>query len=80
MENATMQCNIDSKGKVIRLVSGVVSASVAVTLLILTVVAFTDQVWMWILGVVLLIAGVFQVFEGWTGWCVLRTMGFRTRI
>ena len=80
MENGKVQCNIDSKGKLIRLVSGVAYACVALALLVMAVVAFTDQVWMWVLGVVLLIAGVFQVFEAWTGWCVLRAMGFRTRI
>lgn len=75
-----MQCNIDSKGKVVRLVSGVVFTCVALALLVMVVVALADQVWMWVLGVVLLIVGVFQMFEGWTGWCVLRAMGFKTRL
>lgn len=75
-----MQCNIDSKGKIIRLVSGLIQVILGLVLLILVLVAFTHQVWMWILGGVLLGVGAFQVFEGWAGWCIVRAMGFKTRI
>ena len=74
-----MQCNIDSKGKIVRVVSGFIHSCLGLTLLLLGMFAFTDQVWMRILGGVLLGAGAFQVFEGWAGWCVVRAMGFRTR-
>ena len=75
-----MQCNIDSKGKIIRLISGLIHVCLGLALLVLALFAFTDQIWMWILGVVISGAGAFQVFEGWAGWCVIRAMGFRTRI
>lgn len=75
-----MQCNIDSKGKIIRLVSGLIQVILGLVLLILVLVAFTNQVWMWILGGVLLGIGAFQIFEGWAGWCIVRAMGFKTRI
>jgi len=75
-----MQCNIDSKGKIIRLASGLIQVILGLVLLILVLVAFTNQVWMWILGGVLLGIGAFQIFEGWAGWCIVRAMGFKTRI
>jgi hypothetical protein len=31
-------------------------------------------------GIGLTAAGAFGVFEGWAGWCVVRAMGFKTRI
>lgn len=74
-----MQCNIDSKGKVIRLLSGLIHLCAGVTLLALAAIGLADRTWVWVLGAVLLVGGAFQVFEGWAGWCVLRAMGLKTR-
>ena len=75
-----MQCNIDSKGKAVRMVSGMVLACAGLALLVLAVVGLIDPVWMWGLGIALMLVGGFQIFESWAGWCVLRAMGFTTRI
>ena len=34
----------------------------------------------WSLGLVGLAAGAFMIFEGRNAWCVLRALGFKTRI
>jgi hypothetical protein len=34
----------------------------------------------WIVTVLVLAGGAFAVFEAWAGWCVVRAMGFKTRL
>lgn len=75
-----MQCNIDAKGKAVRLVWGLVillaSGVVAVLLL-----AGAMAGWYWWVGVGLgVLAGGFGVFEARAGWCVVRAMGFKTPV
>ena len=75
-----MRCNIDAKGKVIRLLSGVFFLLVGLGLLLVVVFSMPEISWLWMVGVLLVAIGVFQVFEGWAGWCVLRAMGIKTRL
>lgn len=72
-----LQCNIDARGKAVRLVGGIVTLLAGVGLAI---------AWAWPAGGVVawgvtaacLAAGAFMVFEARTGWCVVRAMGIRT--
>ena len=71
-----MQCNIDAKGKATRLVIGLAMVIVGATALL---------VWQlnnlaWWLALACIGCGVFAVIEGWSGWCVVRAMGFKTRV
>ena len=75
-----MRCNIDAKGKVIRLLSGVFFLLVGLGLLLVVVFSMSEISWLWMVGVLLVASGEFQVFEGWAGWCVLRAMGIKTRL
>ena len=75
-----MRCNIGAKGKVIRLLSGVFFLLVGLALLLVVVFSMPEISWLWMVGVLLVAIGVFQVFEGWAGWCVLRAMGIKTRL
>ena len=75
-----MRCNIDAKGKVIRLLSGIFFLLVGLGLLLVVVFSMSEISWLWMVGVLLVAIGVFQVFEGWAGWCVLRAMGIKTRL
>jgi len=72
-----MQCNIDARGKRLRLISGLVNCAAGVVLLVLARFGVGPG-WLWVLGVLLLAAGAFQVFEARAGWCVLRAMGVKT--
>ncbi len=65
-----MQCNINRRGRVARLITGLICVVAGIALLWL-------KQW-WIVGGLLVIAGGFQLFEAKQGWCVMRAMGFRT--
>ena len=75
-----MQCNIDSKGKAIRLISGMAVVLAGLVLLGLLASGMMTDRWVWGLATVLMGLGIFQIWEGWCGWCVLRAMGFKTRV
>ena len=73
-----MQCNIDQRGRKARIVTGaVVDAGGA--LLILTGVLRND-LWFIVAGAVVSVAGLLMIFEGVKGWCVVRALGFKTKI
>ena len=74
-----MQCNIDARGKAVRLINGIVGL-IAGFVLLFTWPMRTGSATAWIVTMVLLLFGAFSVFEGWAGWCVVRAMGFKTRL
>jgi len=69
-----MQCNIDAKGKSVRLISGIIVSLVAVIMLVLCATSVLTGNWAWITAM-----GAFQIFEARAGWCIVRAMGFKTR-
>ncbi|MBC02166.1 MAG: hypothetical protein CMJ34_02530 [Phycisphaerae bacterium] len=71
-----MQCNIDAKGKAVRLVIGLAFIAAGVLLLVF---GGTEGVPLGV-GIGCLAGGAFSTFEGWSGWCAIRAMGFRTRL
>lgn len=74
-----MQCNIDARGKRIRLLGGIVCLAVGLALIAL---AFAHVAPFWALagpGLGCAAGGAFQVFEARAGWCALRAMGIKTR-
>jgi hypothetical protein len=74
-----MQCNIDSRGKRMRLVSGLVE--IASALVLAAAWAWPSRSPLaWIVVILLLLGGAFSIFEAWAGWCALRAMGIKTRI
>jgi hypothetical protein len=72
------QCNINSRGKGVRLISGLIFVIMSGVLLILAVMGGVDGSWPWITAFVLLVIGGFSMYEGWSGWCALRAMGVKT--
>jgi len=73
-----LQCNINAKGKAIRLVYGIVLFLTGVILAIAW--ARPTGGWIaWTIVTALVLGGAFAVFEARAGWCVIRAMGFRTR-
>jgi hypothetical protein len=74
-----MQCNIDAKGKALRLGMGMVVVLVGVLLMVLW--ARGGGVgWKWVVSTLVVAGGCFQIYEGWAGGCVVRAMGIKTRI
>ncbi|WP_432800000.1 hypothetical protein [Poriferisphaera sp. WC338] len=72
-----MKCNIDQKGRVVRFFLGVLAFSVGVVLTVLGVV-FDWGNWGWIMGGVVILAGMFSIYEAKKSWCVLRACGIKT--
>jgi hypothetical protein len=70
-------CNIDRKGRLVRLVYGVI-------LIVTGLVLMIGWAWpaatalSWIVSVCAILGGSFAVFEARTGWCAVRALGFRT--
>ncbi|MEX2216076.1 MAG: hypothetical protein WD768_18335 [Phycisphaeraceae bacterium] len=75
-----MQCNIDARGKKVRLLSGIIVSLIAAVLLALRAVGVLEGTWPWVVGGLLAALGAFQVFEARAGWCIVRAMGFKTRV
>lgn len=75
-----MQCNIDSKGKAVRLIGGLITLTVAAVLAVLTLIGTLPPIVGWIAAGTAAAGGAFQVYEGWAGWCVVRALGFKTPI
>jgi hypothetical protein len=74
-----MRCNIDGKGKLIRLIYGCIFMLLGTTLLLLWTIP-SQTVLAWALSLGLIIGGAFAIFEAGIGWCVIRALGFKTRI
>jgi len=64
-----LSCNIDRRGRAARAVSGGICLAAALGCF------FAG--W-WIAGGLLLVGGLFQLFEAARGWCVMRAMGIKT--
>ena len=75
-----MKCNIDAKGKALRLASGFVVSLCGVILLVLAAAGLRPSIGVWVSAMLLITFGAFQIFVGWKGWCIVRAMGFKTRI
>ncbi len=74
----TIACNIDRRGIELRRNVGIVLALGAVAL---AIGAFLSPwTWLWWPAVGFCIGGAVLIFEASTGWCMLRAMGFKTRI
>lgn len=72
-----LKCNIDSRGKVARLIWGILLAGLGAVLIWLWAVP-TGSVPSWIVSIACIMAGFFAVFEARAGWCAVRAMGFKT--
>ncbi|MEM0915263.1 MAG: hypothetical protein AAGB29_01375 [Planctomycetota bacterium] len=75
-----MACNIDSKGKAVRLVIGGVTLVAAIVLGLLALGGAIPILPWLIVAIAAACGGGFAVYEGWAGWCAVRAMGFKTPI
>ncbi|MBL9147898.1 MAG: hypothetical protein JNM94_04320 [Phycisphaerae bacterium] len=74
-----MQCNIDARGKAVRLVAGSVVEAIG---FLLAALWFTNVLpaWAGIVGGIAVVSGLFMIFEGLAGWCAIRALGFKTPV
>lgn len=75
------ECNIDAKGKFVRLVGGSISVFAGIVALLLIVFGILPENILTNASVVGLFAGgALGIYEGRSGWCIARAMGIRTPI
>jgi hypothetical protein len=74
-----MQCNIDARGKRVRLINGLVTLAIGFVLLFAWALR-TRTTLAWAVTVVTLVAATFVIFEARAGWCAIRAMGFKTPV
>ena len=74
-----LTCNIDSRGKMLRLIMGAIFLIDGLTLLLLWAWRTGSHVG-WITSIAMIAGGVFMIFEGRKGWCALRAMGMKTPV
>ncbi|NDB64096.1 MAG: hypothetical protein EB156_00115 [Euryarchaeota archaeon] len=76
-----LACNIDAKGKAIRLIGGllaILAGLLGYFMLDQDVLPIPETLGH--IGVALvLLSGAFSIFEARSGWCAVRALGFRTR-
>jgi hypothetical protein len=72
-----LQCNIDAKGKLIRLIYGVAFALIGAVLMI-TWAWPSGSALAWAVSGAALLGGAFAIFESRSGWCAIRAMGIKT--
>ena len=73
------QCNIDAQGKAVRLRLGIMGVLSSIGLgAACLIISAPDLAWVVPAGA--FVGGAFAIFEGRTGWCVVRAFGFRTPI
>ena len=74
-----LTCNIDRKGRIARLIYGLVMLLLALVLLWFWAWRGGSAV-SWIVTICAILAALVSVFEARVGWCAMRAMGFRTRM
>ena len=74
-----LTCNIDSRGKKARFIYGLVMLLLGIVLTI-TLALPTGSVWFWAISIACVLGGAFAIFEARAGWCVVRAMGFKTKM
>ena len=72
-------CNINSKGKRLRLINGIILLAIGLASLFLWSLPHSSLI-AWIITVLLVLAGAFSIFESAIGWCAVRAMGIKTKI
>ena len=74
-----LECNIDARGKAVRLRLGIMGVLSSLCLAAACLLISAPNL-AWIVPAGAFIGGAFAIFEGRSGWCVVRALGFRTPI
>ncbi len=74
-----LACNIDGRGRAVRLRFGFVLLLLAAGLSVLWPLN-TGSTLGWVVSAALAAGGAFALFEARAGWCAVRALGIRTRV
>ena len=73
-----MECNIDQKGRLARLYTGIFAIAVGIALALLTYLSVSPATLGWIAVARSVFGGAFAIFEARKGWCIVRAVGIKT--
>ena len=74
------ECNIDARGKAVRMKLGIRLVIIGIIFATLTFFEIIPSSFGWVLAGGSFAGGVFAIWESCMDWCVLRAMGFKTKI
>ena len=77
---ALLECNIDARGKAYRLSLGFRLLIIGLIISAAFFMAGVEMGLLWLAPGGAIAGGAFAMFEGRTGWCVARAIGFKTPI
>ena len=77
---ALLECNIDARGKAYRLRLGFRLLIIGLIISAAIFMAGVEMGLLWLAPGGAIAGGAFAMFEGRTGWCVARAIGFKTPI
>ena len=77
---ALLECNIDARGQAYRLRLGFRLLIIGLIISVTFFLAGLEMGLLWLAPVGAIAGGAFAMFEGRTGWCVARAIGFKTPI
>ncbi len=75
-----LECNIGARGKAVRMKLGIRLVILSLILAALTYFGFIPTTLGWLATMASFGGGAFTIWESRMGWCVIRAMGFRTKI
>ena len=75
-----LECNIDARGKAVRMKLGIRLIIISLILATLTYFEILPPTLGWLATAASFGGGTFTIWESRMGWCVIRAMGFRTKI
>ena len=73
-----MECNIDQKGRLARLYTGIIAIVFGIALALLTYFSVIPAALGWMAVAGSIFGGAFAIFEARKGWCVVRAIGIKT--
>jgi hypothetical protein len=75
-----LECNIDARGQAARLQMGILGVGGGALLAVITLLGtFPTNIGLTLAGASI-IGGAFAMWEARMAWCVIRAMGFKTRL
>tara|TARA_B100000925_G_scaffold278095_1_gene246637 strand:+ start:509 stop:823 length:315 start_codon:yes stop_codon:yes gene_type:complete len=78
LRNKSMECNIDQKGRLARLYTGIAAIVFGIALALLTYLSVIPATLGWLAVAGSIFGGAFAIFEARKGWCIVRAVGIKT--
>ncbi|MCH1442689.1 MAG: hypothetical protein L7U53_02345 [Candidatus Poseidoniaceae archaeon] len=74
------ECNIDARGQAARLITGIAAVFFGLVIAVFTLLGVLPSTLGWLAVGGSVFGGAFAIFEARAAWCVVRAMGFKTRL